>query len=298
MLGAPLKGLPRLSNAMRTILGVAVGASITPALLHRIPDMLGSLVFVVCLVVFAATVGTPYFRKVWGYDAATSYYSAMPGGLQDMLIFGEEAGGNPRVLSLVHATRVLMVVAGLPMLFVYVFDIQMSSSPGAPASSLPVSELALMAVLAIGGWRVAAAVGMFGATILGPLFASAVASLAGILHDRPPAEAIIAAQFFIGFGVGVKYVGITSDEIRKVVVAGAGYTLLIGAVAAGLGLIAVELGLAPIRDIFLAYAPGGQAELAVLAIVSHGDLSFVVTHHVFRIVMVITGAPVMRRFFS
>ena len=28
---APLKGMPRISDAMRTVLGVAVGASITPA---------------------------------------------------------------------------------------------------------------------------------------------------------------------------------------------------------------------------------------------------------------------------
>jgi uncharacterized membrane protein AbrB (regulator of aidB expression) len=36
----------------------------------------------------------------------------------------------------------------------------------------------------------------------------------------------------------------------------------------------------------------------VLAIVSHSDLSFVVTHHVFRVIMVITGAPMMRKFFA
>ena len=34
LLGAPLKGLGQISVAARTILGVAVGASITPALLH------------------------------------------------------------------------------------------------------------------------------------------------------------------------------------------------------------------------------------------------------------------------
>jgi len=296
--GAPLKGMPRVSNSLRTVLGVAVGASITPALVYRIPDFLGSLVFVVLIVLFAAAVGTPYFRKVWGYDGATSYFAAMPGGLQDMLIFGEEAGGNPRVLSLVHATRVLLIVTGLPLIFVYFFGIVLSSSPGQPAADLPAHEMALMVVLALGGWWAARAVGLFGASILGPLFATAAASLLGLLEHRPPSEAIIAAQFFIGYGVGVKYVGITGEEIRKVVFAGAVYTLLLSAFAAGLGLIAVELGLAPVRDISLAYAPGGQAELAVLAILAHGDLSFVIAHHVFRIVMVITGAPIMRRFFS
>ena len=56
------------------------------------------------------------FPKVLGFDFATSYYSAMPGGLQDMLLFGEEAGGDVRALSLIHATRVMVIVAALPII--------------------------------------------------------------------------------------------------------------------------------------------------------------------------------------
>lgn len=41
---------PRLSEGMRTILGVAVGASITPALLGVLPSMLTSLALVPLLV--------------------------------------------------------------------------------------------------------------------------------------------------------------------------------------------------------------------------------------------------------
>ena len=42
-------------------------------------------------------------------------------------------------------------------------------------------------------------------------------------QHRPPAEAIWAAQFFIGMTVGVKYTGITLAEVRRDLVAGAGY---------------------------------------------------------------------------
>ena len=45
----------------------------------------------------------------------------------------------------------------------------------------------------------------------------------------------------------------------------------------------------------LAFLPGGQAEITVLAIVAGVDAAFVVAHHVFRMVLVILGAPVAMR---
>ena len=59
--------------------------------------------------------------------------------------------------------------------------------------------------------------------------------------------------------------------------------------------VAVALGLAAPAAALLALAPGGQAELAVLAIVAGVDAAFVVAHHVFRMVLVIMGAPVAMR---
>ena len=48
-------------------------------------------------------------------------------------------------------------------------------------------------------------------------------------------------------------------------------------------------------EAFLAFAPGGQAEMTVLAIVTGADLGFVIAHHLTRIVLVIAGAPLVAR---
>jgi len=45
----------------------------------------------------------------------------------------------------------------------------------------------------------------------------------------------------------------------------------------------------------LAFAPGGQAEMVLLAIVAGTDIAYVVTHHLVRVVVVILGAPVAAR---
>ena len=137
--------------------------------------------------------------------------------------------------------------------------------------------------------------GMFGATILGPLILTAAASMTGILNSRPPAEAIWAAQYFISLGIGVKYVGITIDEMRRDVVAGLGFCILLLLLTlAVLGLV-VKFELAPAVEAILSLAPGGQAELVVMALIAGADMGFVVSHHLLRIFIVILGAPILAR---
>lgn len=294
--GMPLRGIAAVNKTMRTILGVAVGATLTPAVLASFPSMWPTLAMIPVSVILIGLIGVPYFRRVWGYDMPTAYYAAMPGGLQDMLVFGEEAGGNVRTLSLIHATRVLLIVAALPFILELIWDVDLSNPPGAPAASIPLQELLIMLVCAIAGWRIAERVGLFGASILGPMIAAAIAALTGFLHFRPPAEAIWLAQFFIGLTVGAKYSGVTRAEVQRDLVAGVGFCLVLIALTFALVEFAIILNLAPGREALLAFAPGGQAEMAVLALIVGADVAFVVAHHVFRMVLVILGAPIVMRF--
>jgi len=164
---------------------------------------------------------------------------------------------------------------------------------GSPALDLPWHELVLMLVAALSGWKIAERLGLFGASILGPLIAAALLSLGGLIHSRPPAEAILFCQFFIGAGIGVHYVGVTLRELRQVVSAATLYVLLLAIVAAIFARIATSYGFAEPVEAFLAFVPAGQAEIAILAIVVGADLGFVVTHHLVRITLVILGAPLI-----
>ncbi len=118
-----------------------------------------------------------------------------------------------------------------------------------------------------------------------------------MIETRPPAEIIQAAQFFIGIAVGVKYVGITSREIRVNVVAGILYSVLLGVISFGFFIVITRLDLASSLDALLAFLPGGQAEMVVIAIIAGSDLAYVVTHHILRIVIVVLFAPVIGRRF-
>jgi len=295
LLGAPLRGTGQVAVAARTILGVAVGASITPDLVGVLPQMMLSVALVPVYIFCIGVVGVPFFRRVCGFDPVTSYYAAMPGGLQDMVIFGTEAGGDPRALSLIHATRVLIIVTVAPILLTQVFDTPLSQPIGAPIGDVPIPEMLLMVVAALVGWKGGERIGLFGASILGPMIVTAALSLSGLIHVRPPAEAILAAQYFIGIGIGVGYVGVTLVELRKDVLAGVAYVVLLALLAILFTEIVVQSGLAEPMEGFLAFAPGGQAEMTVLAIVAGADLGFVIVHHLTRIVLVITAAPIVAK---
>lgn len=293
--GLRLRGFGHISTAARTILGVAVGASITPALLVSLPQIALSAAVIPIYLAVIGLVGVPYFRRVCGYDPATAYYAAMPGGLQDMVIFGQEAGGDARALSLIHATRVLLIVTLAPVLLTQLYGRTLDNPIGAAAAAIPPAELALMAAAALGGWRIGARLGLFGAAILGPMIVAAALSLAGLIHVRPPREAIYVSQFFIGAGIGVHYMGVTWREFRRIVVSAVGFVAILAALAASLAFELPKLTGIGSTEAFLAFAPGGQAEMTVLAIVAGADLGVVIAHHVVRLVLVISCAPLIAR---
>jgi membrane AbrB-like protein len=298
LIGLPMKGIKPVNEAMRTVLGVAVGATFTTTILASMVTMWPTLLMIPLMIFCIGLAGVPYFQKLWGYDFATAYYSTMPGGLQDMLIFGEEAGGNPRALSLIHATRVLVIVAALPFILQGIWGADLSNPPGVPATTLPHSQLVIMVACALIGWQGAKAIGMFGASILGPLIVAAIAALTGILQFRPPVEAVYAAQFFIGMTVGAKYTGVTMKEIRHDLTAALGFCVILIILTVIFAEAIIALDLAPPMETLLAFAPGGQAELTILALIVGADMAFVIAHHVLRIFVVILGAPLFARLFK
>lgn len=293
--GLRLRDMGGMGSVMRSYLGVAIGASVTPALIAGLPALAASLMLVPLYVLVIGGLGYPVFRRVMGFDRPTAFFSAMPGGLQDMLVFGEAAGGDVRAMSLVHATRVLVIVTAASFAISLIHGVDLTRPPGLRLADLPAAEVAVMLVAGPVGWKLAERARLFGASILGPLILTAALSLGGIISHRPPAELIWAAQVFIGISVGAKYAGITWRELRLHVLAGLAFAALLAILSAGFIEIVSLISAAPMLDISLSFLPGGQAEMAVIAIVAGADVGFVVAHHLTRIFFVILVAPLIGR---
>ena len=125
---------------------------------------------------------------------------------------------------------------------------------------------------------------------------AAALSLTDILHHPPPGQRRSwRPNSSLAWALVCSFAAWTLHELRKDVAAGAAFAVILAVLATGFTLAAHRLGGAPILDAFLSFAPGGQAEMTVLAIVVGADLGFVVIHHLMRLVVVITGAPIVAR---
>ncbi len=287
----PMSDMGGFGTYMRTFLGVAIGSTVTPELLAGIPAIAVSLAFVVPFTALAGSLGFMLFRRI-GFDRRTSFYSAMPGGLQDMLIFGEEAGGNVRAISIIHATRVLVIFVFVPLATTVIWGLDLDRPPGQSVVHLPRFEVALMCLAGLAGWRGAAKIGIPGPSLIGPIILTAAFSLAGLVNTRPPVEMLWAAQFFIGIGAGARYAGITAYETRNYVLAGAACSFLTGCFSILMIAAVTSILDADPLAAFLAFLPGGQAEMAMIAVIAGTDVAYVVTHHITRIFLVILFAQV------
>lgn len=282
----------------RTFLGVAIGASFTPALLGRIDEMAFSLAFLPVYLAVLALIGFPFFHRICKFDKPTAYYSTMPGGLPDMIAFGAAAGADVRILSIVQATRAFAVVVILPLFLSLALSIEFSrgQSVGSHWADIPLQEEFLILTCAFGGWLIAAKLRVKGATIIGPMLAAAVMSMTGLISHRPPVEIMIIAQLVVGISIGCRYAGADRRVIIIAAAAAVGFCMLIFMLAAAFAGVISIFGDIDFLDTILAYAPGGQAEMTLLAIIVGADAAFVSLHHVCRVFIVVIGAPIAQRY--
>lgn len=287
----PMQGTPLLSTIARTVLGVAIGASISLPLLKQFLSLAPTLLLVPVYIVVIAFTGLHYFHRVMGYDKITSYYASMPGALQDMVVFGKEAGGNARSLSLIHATRLLLLVSIAPLILIFVFNANLSSPLGQKTADLPFYHTLFVLIIGIAGWKIAVWLKVFGPSVTGPLLLAIPLSLSGVLTERPSQELIMVSQFFIGLGVGIYYRGITPPEIRRDILAASGFVVILLLIATMFTALAIAISDLEIIELFLAFWPAGQAEIAVMSLAAGANVGVIVAHHLVRLILVIIGAP-------
>ena len=297
-LGAPIAMPIAFRHVMVTVLGIMLGSSFSPEMLARLGDWAVSLSALVLYGAAAGGAGLVYFRRVWGYDPVTAYFAAMPGGFSEMILVGTELGGDARIISLTHAARVLLVVLALP----FAFQLLIGYEPGArPAVGLPLAEvahsdLAILVTCGALGLVLARACRLPAAALVGPMILSAAVHLAGWTTAKPPIELVAAAQVVVGTAIGCRFAGVSTALLARAVVAAAGGTVVLLAATIGFALVLAQATGLPAVALMLAFAPGGLAEMSLIAIATGTDAAFVATHHVVRIFLVVVFAPLAFRF--
>lgn len=296
MMGKHLYVPSSLRATMVMVLGVLLGSAFTPEVIEqasRWPITLSGLA--VYLVVVTGVLYV-YFRRVLGYDPATAYFSATPGGLNEMVIVGAAFRGDDRTIALVHGSRVLLVVLIIPFWFRFTEDIGTGMSFRGPSLlDIGLPDLGLLVLCAIVGAGIGRLLRLPAYRIVGPMLATAAIHIGGITAANPPFELVFIAQVVVGSSVGARFTDVPLQRVFRTIVASAGSTavmLLFTLVAAFVLVPLTGMQWAPI---VLAFAPGGLAEMSVIALSLGIETAFVATHHVARIAMIVIGAPLIYR---
>jgi len=295
--GAPVGFWMPLRNGMITVIATLLGSGFTPEVADRVGHWGLAAVVVVGFVLAISAVVYVYLARMGRFDRISCFFAATPGGLGIMTLVGEAHGGDPRVISLTQASRILVVVCSIPLYLRYVEGLSFESTSqltphGAVAGPV---DLLMLAGCAVVGAVLAGKLKIPNAAFMGPFILSAAAYFTGLVEGRPPLVLIWMAQLVIGSALGARFVGVNLADLRRVlgIALGSGLLMLGGAIAVS-KLAAAPLGIDP-DALLLALAPGGLPEMTLMALALHADTAFVSTMHVVRIILVVVAAPYLFR---
>lgn len=285
------------SNPVRIIVGVTIGSAFTPEIIEQFNTYFYSILYVIPYVIMTALLGIVYYVKFQGFDKKTAYLSAMPGGIIEMVILGEELKANIPKITLVHASRLFFIVLTLPFIIQYIFNIDISGNRQItqPFNSLTLNEIFILLVVGISGAMIAKKINMPAAFLIGPMLASVLAFSLGIVHSKPPDELLKFVQIVIGTSIGFTFRGVKVQEIIKTLIGTLAHFILLGIITAIFVLIVhFTLGF-PTLSIMLAFMPGGQTESNLIALLVMANVPYITLHHIVRLILIFNLAPIIAR---
>jgi uncharacterized protein len=269
--GRPVYVSGMLARACSIVMGITIGGAVTPDTLSGMAAWPFSIAMVALSVAAVTLASFTYLTRVHGWNAVTSIYASIPGGLaQVMALAAEESRRcDIRAVAIVQTVRVVILTVVVPV------ALALAGRTGTvrlPAGAITAAEAPVaFTILAIA----ATAVGL----------------------GLPPWLAI-AAMVGLGTLAGGRFTGLHFRLLLWYLGAALGAFAVSLAVTVVIGIMVTQAVALPAGDIIVAYAPGAVDAMMVLALALNLDPVFVGAHHVARVFVVLLGMPLVVRYFA
>lgn len=288
----------KLRSAFVPVIGVSIGGAFTPAVLSEAGVWWPSLLALLVFLPLAHGVGFAIYR-LGGLPKLESFFGSVPGGLIETVQMGEEAGGDVRLMTVLQFLRLILTIIFVPLIFMGLTGDAVGSASGAalPAAAVPLTVSEVSVLLAAGGlgFFVGRALRFPAAIMTGPILFSAVAHAAGLVHGVPPAWLVGVTQVVVGCGLGARFAGAERRMLLRAMRLAVMNAVVALALAYGFAVLLGPLVGEPAAAVFLAFAPGGLAEMSLIALSLQMSVVYVTVHHVARIVLSVLIAKGARR---
>ena len=294
--GITLESPGRLRNLMIGVLGIMLGCSFTPDIIDNAGQWWQSILTLLIFIVTLAAAVAVFLYRVAHFDPVTAYFSAAPGSFATMAILGAEMGGDERNISLIHSIRIMLTVLVIPFWFRFYHDYVPGESEGqmvlGSIVNFPLQDFAILATCSL-GYPLAKRLNCPASALLGPMAISAIVHLTGLTSATPPTEIVNLSQLVIGTGIGCRFVGLHVKQVFRTMFLSIFVTLFMLSLAAGFAFILEQLIGLPFTGLWLAFAPGGLAEMTLISLAMNTDTAFVSTHHLVRMMFLVFITPVV-----
>ena len=298
-MGATVAGIPALvpmwlrGNFM-LIIGMFLGESfegMDPEAVLRWPVSMAGAVLYMPVATFLAYL---YYHYVVREDRMTAICSSIPGGLTAVVLISGSLGADERNVALAQSLRIAFVVCMAPLV---AFGMMGYAAPAQDLYEgqklISLTDFAILFGTSLGLIWLLRNSGIPILPMICPLIASALLRLTGTIEGAMPHWLVEVGLLVLGAGVGTRFGGV---PFRRLVSFGAltfGGTAVLMATAAIFAVIVSALTGLELIALLLAYAPGGVAEMSLIAFAIDADSGFVAVHHIVRIVFVMISVPLL-----
>jgi hypothetical protein len=296
LLGRPMRLPLPLARVCYVIVGTLLGTVVTPETLRGVATWPASIVLLMlaslCMIVATMT----YLRVVHRWDPLSALMGASPGSMAQVIALSSELGGDLRAVAIVQTVRVLLLVVGLPnALALFGLVVPAVPVPRGPAGFSVLGEMILLLAVAVAFAVIFMRLRFPGGLLFGALAGSAILHGSGLVHAALPWWIGSAAVVMLGALVGSRFANTSARMLLAHLGAAFGSFAVSMAVATVFILIVTRLLSFPIANVVIAFAPGAQDTMMVLALALHLDPVYVGAHHLARFLVVTLAVAVAAR---
>lgn len=294
--GRPMLIPTPLMRVLVVLIGISLGAVVTPETLQGMASYPLSIGVLVLATVCISIGGTAYLRAVHGWDTATAYLAAVPGGLSQVMALAVEIDADVRAIAIVQSVRVVIIAVGLPAGLALLGLVGPAASGAVvPIKPFPFGELAILVAASASAAVIAFRLRFPGGLLFGAMVTSAALHGSGLIYVAMPWWVTYTVMIAFGAVTGSRFANTPLRLLLNYIGAAFGSFAAAVAITAIFAAGLVSILSLPIAEVMIAYAPGAVDAMMLLALALHLNPVYVGAHHLTRIFFVLLSMPFVAR---
>jgi membrane AbrB-like protein len=294
--GRPVTVPAPLARVISVLVGISLGAVVSPDTLKGLEAFPLSIAVLAVSTVCMIMGTSAYLRIVHGWDPLSALLGSSPGALAQVMALSAEYKADLRAIAIVQTMRVVALTVGIPTGLAW-FGFTASGGAilarfgtGHPSS---LAELGLLVVASTISAVVVWKLRLPGGLIFGSMMASAVLHGLGYVSAVLPWWVASAAVVGIGAVTGSRFSGTAPMTLLRFLAAAVGSFAVAMTIASLSVIVLTMLMSVRVGDAVVAFSPGAQDTMMVLALALHLDPVFVGALQISRFLIVSLLVPFM-----